>query len=268
VGKLGGFTAFAAEAALWVTGAALIASAAGAHWSFDPSAEIGKFIGPGPTPTVSASPTVPPLAPGASPTISPIVSKYLAIAAQPAFQIRAKFNNDMTFTMSGTAYQMNQNGTLSYKGGDATDSHRETLNGAVNMYDYVYLGQAQYESKNGAAWTKSARPANDIASDKLMFAPTMAFADKGVETKNGVQLHRLEVADPAAFSKAVVQTSTSGATDAQMTYTVWVGDDGIPAAIELAGWEDGMMQGVSVRVTADEQFRIVATSGVTIAAPI
>lgn len=266
--KLGGLTAFTAEAALWVSGAALIASAAGMHWSFDPSAEIGKLVGAQSSPAASASPSVAPLAPGASPTISPIVSKYLAIAAQPAFQIRAKFNNDMTFSVSGTPYVMNENGTLSYKAGDGTDSHRETVNGAVNTYDYVYLGNAKYECKDGAAWTKSVRPATDIASDKLTFAPSMAFVDKGVETKNGVLLHRLEVADPAAFSKAVVQTSTSGATDAQMTYTVWVGDDGLPAAIELAGWEDGLMQGVSVRVTADEQFRIVATSGVTITAPI
>lgn len=266
--KLGSFTAFAAEAALWVTGAALIATAAGAHWSFDPSAELNKFLNPEPTPTVSAGPTVAPLAPGASPTISPVVKKFLAVVANPDFQIRAKFNFDMNFTASGTAYQMNENGTLSYKGGDATDSHRETVNGAVSTYDYVYLGNAQYESKNGAAWAKSARPANDEGSDKLMFSPTMAFVDKGVESKNGVQLHRLEVADPAAFSKAMVQTSTSGSTAAQLTYTIWVGDDGLPAAFELAGWEEEPLNGVSVRVTADEQFRVVTTSGVTITAPI
>ena len=80
--KLGGFTAFAAEAALWVSGAALIASAAGAHWSFDPSTvDLGKLLGSGPSPTASTSPTAAPLAPGASPTISPIVTKYLAFVA-------------------------------------------------------------------------------------------------------------------------------------------------------------------------------------------
>lgn len=267
--KLGSLTAFAAEAALWVTGAALIASAAGAHWSFDPSSvNIDKIIGPGPTPTVAASPTVPPLAPDATPTTSPAITKFLAIVAQPDFQFKAKFSNDVTFTLNGTAMVENQNGTMSYKAGDSTDSHRETWNGKVDTYDYVYVGTAQYESKDGAAWVKSVRPASDIASDKLMFAPVVAFVDKGVETKNGRQLHRLEVADPAAFSKAMVQASTSGTTDAQVTYTVWVAEDGTPADFLLAGWVQAPVNGVSTKATMTEEFRVIATSGVTITAPI
>jgi hypothetical protein len=262
-------TSFTAEAALWVTGAALIASAAGAHWSFDPSSvNISKIIGPGPTATAAASPTVPPVAPGASPTVPPVVAKFLAIVAQPDFQFKAKFNNDVTFTLNGTAMVENQNGTMSYKAGDATDSHRETWNGKVDTYDYVYVGSAQYESIDGAAWAKSVRPASDIASDKLMFTPGVAFVDKGVETKNGQQLHRLEIADPAAFSKALVQDSTSGTTDAQVTYTVWVTEAGTPADFLLAGWVQAPVNGISTKATMTEEFRVVATSGVTITAPI
>ena len=120
---------------------------------------------------------------------------------------------------------------------------------------------------NGQAWTKSARSATSTAFYKLLFAPTLLMVDKGVETKNGAQLHRLEVADPVAFSKALVKASTD-ATDAQATYTVWVGDDGTPAAIKVEGWEDGTIEGAKIRATVVEEFRIIATSGVTISAPI
>ena len=269
MGKLG-VAAFAAEAALWVTGAALIASAAGMHWSMDlPSVNLAALTGSQASATASAgvSAHAPSLAPGASPTVSPVVLKFLAIVARPDFQFAAKFTNDQTFTYNGTAMDDSQSGTMSYKGGDDTDSHRETLNGAVTTYDYVHLGQTTYERKNGGAWTRSVRPATDIAGDRLLFTPTAAFVDRGLETKNGAQLHRLEIADQGAFAKSMMKTSV-GATAAQVTLTVWVQDDGTPADIELSGWVQVPVSGVSTRVTDIEEFRITSTSGVTITAPI
>lgn len=270
--KAGTFIAFAAEAALWVTGAALIASAAGMHWSVNLSgSDIGGLVGARSSASASAGSSreaTVSLAPGASPTISPVAQKFRAYVARTDWQFRAKYSNVDTFSLNGKPTEFNQNGTMSYKAGDAIDSSRETMNGAVTTEDYVYIGKDQYESKNGGGWTKTARPPADAANDKLLFAPSMQFVDMGTDTKNGRELHRLEVADPVAFSKAMVQTSASGVTAAQMTITVWVGDDGAPAAIEVAGWEEEPMSGVSTRITADEQFRIVATSGVVIAAPI
>lgn len=269
--KLGGFTAFAAEAALWVGGAALIASAAGMHWNFDPSTvDLGKIMGTAPSPSAPAGPSASAtwsLAPGASPTISPVVPKYLAIVARPDFQFRAKYTNSATFTLSGTAYNDGQSGTMSYRAGDTTDTRRETINGAVTTHDYVYIGGTQYESTNSAAWVKSARPATDIASNKLLFTPSMAFVDKGVETKNGAEFHRLEVADPVAFSTAMVK-ATDGATDGQLNYTVWVADDGTPADFKVEGWMQLPVGGISTKATSVNEFRIIGTSVATITAPI
>jgi hypothetical protein len=62
--------------------------------------------------------------------------------------------------------------------------------------------------------------------------------------------------------------STSGVTDAQLTYTVWVDDNGVPAAIHVEGWEVEPTSGVSTKTTLVEDVRIIATSGVTITAPI
>jgi len=268
--KLGGLTAFTAEAALWVTGAALIAGAAGMHWNFDPQAEIGKLTGSQSSPAATAGPSHSPdgsLRPGASPTISPTVPKYMAFVAAPGFQVRVKFTNHMTSTLNGTTTEMDQNGTGSYKGGNSTDSHRETINGTVNTYDYINVGDTMYESKNSGAWAKSAMPASARAWARLIYAPTMMFVDQGVETKNGAQLHRLEVADAVAFSGTVIQT-TQGATAAVMNYTVWVADDGTPVDFKVDGWVQTTLSGVSTKSTMVQEFRIIATSGVTITAPI
>ena len=274
--KLGGALAFSAEAGIWIAGAAIIASAAGMHWSFDlPSVDLSALTGSSPSAAVSASlapsgsatTAVKSPRPGASPTISPLVGKYLAEVAAPDFQFKGKYTSATTFSLNGTAYNDSQTGTMSYKSGDTTDSRTETINGAVAKYGYVYLGITQYKSTDGAAWIKSARPASDVASTKLLFTPSMPFVDKGVETKNGTQLHRLEIADPDAFSKAMMKTS-DGATAAQLKYTVWVADDGTPVDFKIEGWMQTLVSGVSTKVTTVQEFLVTATSGVKITAPI
>src|SRR5664280_1641257 len=216
--RLGGAITFSAEAAIWIAGAAIIASAAGMHWNVDLAAiDLNAFggsspsaaasVSPAPSASASAGVAIQSSIPGSSPTISPIVERYQAYVGRPDYQFKAKFTSVQTATVAGSPWEMDQSGTISYKGGDDIDSHRATINGAVTTYDFVYLGSTQYESKNGAAWTKSARPASDVASTKLLFTPSMTFVDKGVETKNGVQLHRLEIADADAFSKALLKTS-------------------------------------------------------------
>jgi len=272
VGRLGRAIGFSAEAGIWIAGAALIAGAAGMHWSVDlPAVDLSTLTGAKSSAAASGSPSastaVKSPTPAPSPTVSPIVSKYLAVVAGPDFQFKAKFNETLTFTLNETSYNDVHTGTMSYRGGDTSDSHTETINGVVAKYDYVSLANAQYESKNGAAWTKSARPATDVASNRLLFTPTMAFVDKGVETRAGAQLHRLEIADVNAFSKAMLNTSDS-ATGAQLKYTVWVTDEGTPADFKIEGWEQALVSGVSTKVTTVEEFLVTATSGVTIAAPI
>jgi hypothetical protein len=269
VSRLGGATAIAAEAALWISGAALIASAAGMHWSVP---DVGGLTGAAPSASASASPSPSPavqsLSPGASPTISPIVQKYQAYVARPDYQFKAKYVVTETAAVNGLPYEFYVTGTMFYKGGDYTQTQRVAVNGTVTTYDDVYVGSSAYESKNSGAWTRSDRSANDIASAKLQYAPSMLFVDKGVETKNGAQLHRLEVADPVAYSKAMVKASSSGTTDAQMTCTVWVGDDGIPAAVRIEGWETGPINKVSTKVTATMEFRLIPYAVPAISAPI
>jgi hypothetical protein len=270
VSSLGRVTALAAEAALWITGAALIAGAAGMQWNVDLPIDTTLLSGPTPyvatTPGPSASPAGPSLAPGASPTISPVAKAYQAYIARTDYQVEGKYTIIWAGTVSGSAYEADQNGTFSYKAGDQTESYRETIKGVVTTYDKVAVGGSEYDSKNGGAWTKTARAATDAESAKLLFAPAMLFVDKGIETKNGAQLHRLELADPGVYNRAMLKASDN-ATDAFVSYVVWVQDDGTPAALSAEGWVVEPVNGASVKMTVSEEFRIIATSGVTIVAP-
>ena len=232
--SLGRVTALAAEAALWITGAALIAGAAGMQWNVDLPIDTTLLSGPTPyvatTPGPSASPAGPSLAPGASPTISPVAKAYQAYIARTDYQVEGKYTIIWAGTVSGSAYEADQNGTFSYKAGDQTESYRETIKGVVTTYDKVAVGGSEYDSKNGA------------------------------------QLHRLELADPGVYNRAMLKASDN-ATDAFVSYVVWVQDDGTPAALSAEGWVVEPVNGASVKMTVSEEFRIIATSGVTIVAP-
>jgi hypothetical protein len=271
--KLGGATTFAAEASLWIAGAAIIAGAAGAHWNVKVP-DVASLMGATPSPSVAASASPSPtaairtLAPGASPTMSPLAAKYQTYVARADYQFKAKYTSSQTLTVAGKPMEIDISGTMGYLNGNHFDHSRVTSDGAVETDDTIALDGFSYESIDSQPWTKTDRPAADLANDRLLFAPVAIFIDGGVETKNGLRLHRLDIADPVAFSKAALKVSTGGATDAQFTYTVWVDDNGVPADIKLDGWVQEPINGVSTKVTTSEEFRIIATSGVSISAPI
>jgi hypothetical protein len=267
VSTLSRLTVLAAEAALWITGAALIAGAAGMQWSVDLPIDTNLVL-TGPTPYVaptagpSASPAGPSLAPGASPTISPVVQAFQAFVSRADYGIKAKWTEVSTST-TGSKGALTENGTIYFKGGDHSSSSRQSQDGAVSTFDEVAVGGDSYSSVNGASWAKLTRSAEDRDYYMLLFAPTIVMADQGVETKNGAQLHRLEPADSTAFGRAYLKLAQS-AIDAFWTYQIWVHDDGSPAAISLTGWT---VSTDSAKYTFDYEYRIIATSGVTITAP-
>jgi len=260
MGKLGGMTAFTAEAALWVTGAALVASAAGAHWDFDPSGQISRIIaGPTASPGQSAGPT---LAPGASPTISPTVQKFNAFSSRTDIQYKEKVSITANATVAGQALSISESGTSLHSGGNDSSSLRTTANGAVTTTDSVSIGGTTYTSENGGPWEKGVRKPSDNVLDG-----STAFVDAGLEIKNGEQLHRLELTDATAFNNGM-KNSLVGVTDAQFTLTAWARDDGWPALVVADGWAEMVVKGTTVRLTMKIEMRTIPMSGVTITAPI
>jgi hypothetical protein len=246
-------TAFTAEAALWVAGAALVAGAAGMHWSVNLPA-VDLFPAP------SASPP-----PSPAPSTQPVV-RFKAFLAKPALQFSAGIDQTVTISGANILVQQTTTGTVRYRSGDASSSLTDKILGVTKTEDQVMLGKTTYARENGGKWTKRARVPGDTAGNPEMLSPTQAMNDAGLEAKNGVQLHRIEASDTTAFA-AALQAGGTG-TLYKVTLVFWVADDGTPAAIQVAGTYQDTVNEAPVTVTFDQQWTITATSGVTITAPI
>jgi hypothetical protein len=250
---LGGVTAFAAEAALWVAGAALIAGAAGMHWSVSlPALDILP---------VSSTQQPATLAPS-----TPSVTHLKAFLARPTLQFNARLNQTSTISGPNILIQETTTGTISYRSGDVSSSLTTTILGAVKTVDQVSLGTSTYSRESGGKWSKRARVAADTAGSAEMLSATQGLNDAGIDTKNGEQLHRIEAVDTRAYAAALQTGSTRSNYD--LTLVFWVADDGTPIAIDVAGTYQDVVGEARVTVTVDQQWTITATTGVNIAAPI
>ena len=251
--RLGSMTAFTAEAALWVAGAALIAGAAGMHWSVDLPA-VNLF------PAASASP---PPSPAAS--TQPVV-RFKAFLAKPTLQFVAKIDETATISGASILIQETITGTLSYRSGDASSSLTNKILGVTKTQDQVMLGKTTYLRENGGKWSKRNRVPGDTAGTPEMLSASQTLNDAGLEARNGVQLHRIEAIDTSALGAALATGGTGR--QYRVTLVFWVADDGTPAAVDLAGTYQDTVNGAPVTVTFEQHWTITATSGVTITAPI
>jgi hypothetical protein len=263
VSRFGSATAFGSEAALWVVGAALIASAAGMRWSFDlPKLDLLAPTSANPTLAASGSPA-PSSTPG--PTISPVVQKMKAFFDNPALQFEAKNNGIAKVTSNGRSINGTLTDTIAYNEGAASDFGRVVVLGMTTSYDRVALGTTVYYRNNGSAWATQNRP------DQYMLVITLlwenrVFVDKGLEKKNGRQLHRIEATDTAALSADYKKSQA--AADADMTLVYWTDNNGMPVFFNLSGTYTQVVKGASTGMFIDEDWTVTKTSGVKIAAPI
>ena len=268
--------AVVAEFGLWVTGAALIASAAGMRL---PPVSLPPNLIPAPAPThapvdviglkVSPSPgssaTLEPSA-TAAPTISPVVQGLAARLASKDFQFKAAGTATESFVAENSSVDIAATGSFSYKAGDEAESTKMTSGGKTMSYDNVYGANNAYVRKNGGPWVKKPRQASDTAMWQIMLAPGRRFVDVGVETKNGARLHRLVAADPVALSSEI-DSLEPGVGASHVNLTFWTRDDGTPVVFRLEGTWDQTVAGLKAHVTAAHEFVISNLSGVTIAPP-
>ena len=271
MGSSGGRTAAIAELSLWVVGAALIAGAAGVRVPIElpsssttaaptptPGAVAAVSASPSPTATLAPSPTP-------VPTLSPIVRKLQAILARKDFQFQATGTGTQSALADNLSVDLTMSGSVGYKGGDEADATKMTSNGTTVADDTVYAGSFAYERINGGPWIKKPRKSSDTAMWRILLSPSRMFVETGVETRNGSELHRLEVADPAALGAEFDGVGTL--TDAHVTAVFWTKDDGTPVVLRMEGTWTQPVSGITAKVTTVQEFTITRLSGVTIATP-
>jgi hypothetical protein len=276
--RVGGITAFAAEASLWLAGAAIVAGAAGAHWSMPslPTVDLGSLVAqtspgastaPGGSPGASDGLTV--ASPGTSsgPGASPatILARYEADTHSASFQFSATYTQALTIHTADGTVKLTATGWGAGAGGDCSEGWATS---DLRYDDLVLVGSNSYERIDNGAWTQSARQQGGTCEMVGLFRYT-GLVDKGLQPKNGAQLHRLEVSDPVQFGSDYekFESKATGQTATQATLVVWVKDDGSPVALQISASYNATVNGLPGTVLDSRDYVVTKLSGVTITAP-
>jgi hypothetical protein len=241
--RVGSITTFAAEASLWIAGAAIIAGAAGAHWD-SPSVDVDSLVAQ--------------VWPGASPSL---VASYTSKVSASDFQAAGSIAGTFSVTVSGQKTDGTYSGVFKIKGNDSSATMTMTAPGSTTTEDEVSVGDSDYTRTNGGKWTKAARSSTSLSIPGLAAG---GVTDKGVETHNSQRLHHLApVKAPGAKSLFSDPNMATG------TYVVvlWAKDDGTPAGFTISGSWSEELNGASAQETISLDYNFEALSGVTIEAP-
>ena len=241
--RLGSITAFAAEASLWLAGAAIVAGAAGAHWD---------------TPSVDLDSLAAQVWPGASPSL---VSSYTSRVKASDFQASGSITGIVSVTVGEQKTDGTYSGAFKIKGNDSSSTMTMTLGGSKSTGDQVSVGASDYSRTNNGKWTTAARASTGLSFSRLTAG---GITDKGVETHNGQRLHRLNLVKPPDAKSLFSDPNMAAGT---YTVVLWAKDDGTPAGLTVSGSWTLKVNNAPAQAAISLDYDFDALSGVTIEAP-
>ena len=225
---------------------------------------VGQALSLRPCRTLAPTPTP-------APTLSPLVAKFQALPGQEGLPVPGH-RDGVRSSYTSASQSLDVAVTIRSIQGGRRGRHDQAddRNGKTATYDNVNTGSHGYERLNGGPWIDKAsrrstdtRQLADPCSRRLDCSST-----PDVETKNGQELHRLEVADLRRLQLRD-RDSWRTSTEAHLTLTFWVkADTGAPVAFRVDGTLEISMKGVATRHDPGRgAHRLGKLSGVAIAAP-
>ena len=179
------------------------------------------------------------------------------------FQFSATIAGTMHVEVSGMKLDGTFSGTAKLKGKDSATAMTTSMAGSTSTQESVTVDGTTYTKGTDGTWTKSAKSDNNDISTFLKSAG--GLTDKGIETHNGQQLHRL--ASNAPFDPKMMGLDTAKITDVKVDLVFWAKDDGTPAGMSLSGGWTQDFSGSKGPVTVTLDYNFDSLSGVTIDAP-
>jgi hypothetical protein len=184
------------------------------------------------------------------------------------FQASGALTGTYTMTVSGTAFSATIAGTEKIKGNDSDQSMKldmaatSATPASSTVNDSIDVGGFTYSRTDGGAWSKTAKTSETSIGSII---PQVGLTDKGVESHFNQQLHRVQ-------STKTVPTSfmfgdMTGITNAVVTLTFWVKDDGTPAGMTMAATYTQASGDSTGDVVMSMDVSFDSLSGVTIEAP-
>lgn len=196
---------------------------------------------------------------------SSLVDNFKSQATKSDFQFEGPLTGSISISAGAANAAGQLTGTAKGKGQDSAMSITITIAGTTQVQDQITVGDSTYRRTNGGSWAKTARFEASLAD---LFGAGMKIEDKGVETKFGQQLHRLEPTNMSEIDLAALGlTGISGTTNMKISLIVWVKDDGTPAGMNQGTTYDMDSGGAVAHVTMSTDISFDRLSGVTIEAP-
>jgi hypothetical protein len=190
-----------------------------------------------------------------------LTDTFMSKAAAADFQAAGSIAGTISMSMGGQSFDGTYTGTFSVKGKDSSTSMTTTIAGGTSVSDQVSVGDSDYSRSDDGQWTKTPR------SDQGLSVPAMlagGVTDKGAETHNGQQLHRLELnKTPAARDVFSDPNMANG----NFSVIFWAKDDGTPAGMTISGSWSQDINGAQATATLNMDFTFEKLSGVTVEAP-
>jgi hypothetical protein len=193
---------------------------------------------------------------------SNLVDNFAEKVNSSDFQASGTISGSMSFTVSGQKFDVPLSGTIALKGQDSQMSMKMTVLGQETTQDSITVGDKSYSRSGGGAWDVKTKDATEMGINDMLKAA--GFVDKGVETHNGQQLHKLASPKPIDPKLLGFGDSISNAT---VDVFFWARDDGTFAAMTWSGSFDQDQNSMKMPVTMDISFDFNTYSGVTITAP-
>jgi len=183
------------------------------------------------TPTPAPTPT-----PTTAPTPTPV-----DVAAMFVEQVAAVESANMPFT--GTALigevEAALSGTLGLSGTDTRSTFVFDVDGAKQTQESIRIGTQRWARDGEGPWVLDPEPADPAKTTSAYLLGLTSLEDKGVETKDGRELHHLVPPASNQLTPEVFGLPPS-VTDAEITTDFWAEDDGTPAIWTLvASWTQG-----------------------------
>jgi hypothetical protein len=199
-----------------------------------------------------------PVAPSASAAATPAVSAgavkaaYLDALADPKFSATA--------TLSGTIALAGINGEVSGKWSFiGRDAHRTTtisLPGNEQTTETIALGPDGWERKGDGPWLEQEKAADPSKSFTGSLAILNSLEDRGVESREGVDLYHFQPANGGAIPAAALGLDNPDIKDPKVTADFYATAEGVPAAFDFHITWTQAIGGQDAPVTMDMQIDI------------
>ena len=180
---------------------------------------------PGPNPSEAAAASV---APTEVPSATPADVTKLFLA-----QIVGATKGQLTLTGSlELGSQIGDvGGSLTYVGGDSDQTTTITIAGVVTTTHNIHVAGVGYTQNGTGPWFKDLKPPATGGDLVSVLKALASLVDKGVETHDGVQAHRIELGAGTTISAAAFGLTDPAMQSPTVALVFYAADDGKPIAI-------------------------------------